>query len=538
MVIRASDTLPAVPDRPILDLLLGDVVRLRRTHPCGGDTWLVDRLGADIGLRCRTCGRHVLIERATLERRLAGFVERGDPTITAAVDRRPSLERRDPARPSIVTDSGVPLESDAIESDAEPGTGEGALAVFRNPPFLRLWLSQAATQIGGNMVLFGLTVVVSENNPNTAVSLLILSFLVPAVLFSAVAGVYVDRIDRRLVLIATNVLRGFAMIGIFLVGDHLLLLLLLNLFVSTVTVFFAPAEAAMIPEVVPRQQLLAANGVFTLTLNAAFALGFALLGPLVIKHRRAAGRDPGRRRPVLPGRRVLLDPPDVAATRPSERAGDDRRRDPAGGGIDAGPAPRGLRDHQVESVDRVVPAVPRHHGVARRCARRSWSRLRADLPSGCARRTSQSIVLPLGLGIVMGILLLNSYGKFLPRRRVIEGGLILLGVMLALLSVAGPISQFLQRVDRAGDLLDLSAITSLLADRGLHRLHRRHRLFGGGDPGTDAAPGGSARGRARPRLRCPEHAGVGVELPADHRRRADLRLHRHGDGDARPWRSP
>ena len=85
MVTHASDTLPAVPDRPVLDLLLGDVVRLRKTHPCGGDTWLVDRLGADIGLRCQTCGRHVLIERPTLERRLAGFVERGDPSITAAL---------------------------------------------------------------------------------------------------------------------------------------------------------------------------------------------------------------------------------------------------------------------------------------------------------------------------------------------------------------------------------------------------------------------------------------------------------------------
>jgi hypothetical protein len=74
-----------VPDRPALDLLLGDVVRLRRRHPCGGDTWLVDRLGADIGLRCRTCDRHVLLDRATLERRLAEFVERGDPLITAAV---------------------------------------------------------------------------------------------------------------------------------------------------------------------------------------------------------------------------------------------------------------------------------------------------------------------------------------------------------------------------------------------------------------------------------------------------------------------
>ena len=72
-------------DQPVLTLLLGDVVRLRRGHPCGGDTWLVDRLGADIGLRCTTCGRHILIERRTLERRLAGFVSRGDPTVTAAV---------------------------------------------------------------------------------------------------------------------------------------------------------------------------------------------------------------------------------------------------------------------------------------------------------------------------------------------------------------------------------------------------------------------------------------------------------------------
>jgi hypothetical protein len=77
-----------VSARPVLSLLLGDVLRLRRAHPCGGDTWLVDRLGADIGLRCRTCGRHVLVERAKVERRLVDFVERGDPAVTAAVEAR------------------------------------------------------------------------------------------------------------------------------------------------------------------------------------------------------------------------------------------------------------------------------------------------------------------------------------------------------------------------------------------------------------------------------------------------------------------
>jgi len=78
--------------RPVLDVYLGDVVRLRRAHPCGSSEWLVDRLGADIGLRCQGCGRHVLVERRALESRVDGFVSRGDPALSAAVAPRPALE--------------------------------------------------------------------------------------------------------------------------------------------------------------------------------------------------------------------------------------------------------------------------------------------------------------------------------------------------------------------------------------------------------------------------------------------------------------
>jgi hypothetical protein len=90
MVTAVFDTLRRVTDRPALTLYLGDLVRLRRRHPCGGDTWLVDRLGADIGLRCQTCDRHVLVERRTIERRLVEFVRRGDPELSAAAAPRPS----------------------------------------------------------------------------------------------------------------------------------------------------------------------------------------------------------------------------------------------------------------------------------------------------------------------------------------------------------------------------------------------------------------------------------------------------------------
>jgi MFS family permease len=314
------------------------------------------------------------------------------------------------------------------------------------------------------MVLYGLTVLVVEStNSNTAVSLLILSFLVPAVVLSAVAGVYVDRIDRRLILIVTNLVRGVLTVALFLVGTNFALIIVLNVLISTVTVFFAPAEAAMIPQVVPRRQLMAANGVFTLTLNAAFALGFALLGPLVVN---VAGSESVIL--VVAGLYFLAgifcftlpaSPPPIP-----ENA--------------EGAHPVGETRHAVETT-----IAQLREGLAFIRANRpiGWSLLYLGITAslvgvlgvlgpdfaeealGLDPKDFVVVVLPMGIGIVMGILLLNSYGQYLNRRRVIEGGLITLGILLGLLSVAGPISRLLQRADAASGLVDLSALTSLLS---------------------------------------------------------------------------
>lgn len=63
----------------VLDLRMGDVLRMRRKHPCGGFDWEVVRVGAEIGLRCGTCGRRVLMSRDTVRRRVREMVERGPP---------------------------------------------------------------------------------------------------------------------------------------------------------------------------------------------------------------------------------------------------------------------------------------------------------------------------------------------------------------------------------------------------------------------------------------------------------------------------
>ena len=65
-IIPPRDIMP----RMLPPLELGDVVRLRKPHPCGGYEWNVVRLGADIGLECNSCGRRILLPRRDLARRL------------------------------------------------------------------------------------------------------------------------------------------------------------------------------------------------------------------------------------------------------------------------------------------------------------------------------------------------------------------------------------------------------------------------------------------------------------------------------------
>lgn len=62
----------------VLELRLGDIIRLKKPHPCGSYEWVVVRLGADIGIKCLKCEHSVMLERIVLERRIKGFISRGD----------------------------------------------------------------------------------------------------------------------------------------------------------------------------------------------------------------------------------------------------------------------------------------------------------------------------------------------------------------------------------------------------------------------------------------------------------------------------
>ena len=78
-----------------MEIKLGDVVRLKKKHPCGSYEWQVVRLGADIGIKCLKCERRVLLERSVFERRVKAFVSRGgEESQEVGIDRIKELEEK------------------------------------------------------------------------------------------------------------------------------------------------------------------------------------------------------------------------------------------------------------------------------------------------------------------------------------------------------------------------------------------------------------------------------------------------------------
>lgn len=68
---------PLLPMADLVEFRVGDILELRKQHPCGGRKWRVLRIGLDIGIECLTCERYVLVSRRRLETRMKRFVERG-----------------------------------------------------------------------------------------------------------------------------------------------------------------------------------------------------------------------------------------------------------------------------------------------------------------------------------------------------------------------------------------------------------------------------------------------------------------------------
>ncbi len=63
-----------------MDIRLGDTLTMKKAHPCGGDKWLVTRIGADIRMKCLTCGHEVLVPRFKVEKNILAIQRLKNPS--------------------------------------------------------------------------------------------------------------------------------------------------------------------------------------------------------------------------------------------------------------------------------------------------------------------------------------------------------------------------------------------------------------------------------------------------------------------------
>jgi predicted MFS family arabinose efflux permease len=194
------------------------------------------------------------------------------------------------------------------EESPDPEPQRGFLPVLKNRNFLALWSGQVFSQLADKIYLV-LTIALIDTYFQAAdqpisswVSAIMIASTIPAILFGAAAGVFVDRWLKKVVLVSTNLLRGGLVLLIPLViwltqGKSLghiplgfQLLLLITFLISTLTQFFAPAEQATIPLIVERRHLLSANSLYTTTMMGSVIIGFAVGEPLLAASDSLIGR--------------------------------------------------------------------------------------------------------------------------------------------------------------------------------------------------------------------------------------------------------
>ena len=164
---------------------------------------------------------------------------------------------------------------------------EGFRTLLKKKNFLRLWLAQLISMTILNASNYALIILIQElTHSTTLIGLAIISFSLPAVLFGAPAGVFVDHLQKRRVLWISNCLRSIAtlffVVSLLLDRGALLPIYLLTFIISAIGQFFTPAEGASIPMLVTEDELTPALSLFNITFMLSQALGFVLFAPIAL----------------------------------------------------------------------------------------------------------------------------------------------------------------------------------------------------------------------------------------------------------------
>lgn len=164
---------------------------------------------------------------------------------------------------------------------AAPPVGRpSALAVFRKRNFTLLWSAQFVSTIGTSLTDLAAGILIFRlTGSAAAVGLMLMATAVPSLVFGLIAGVFVDRYDRKRIMILSNLAQALLVATIpFFIGINVALLYVIVLLNAAVKQFFDPAHEAVIPDIATDEELAAANSYLSIADFGSTAVGFAAAG--------------------------------------------------------------------------------------------------------------------------------------------------------------------------------------------------------------------------------------------------------------------
>jgi len=160
--------------------------------------------------------------------------------------------------------------------------------VLRNPDFRKLWGSQLFSQVTINMINFLIILRIFEATHSTvAVSLVWIFYAIPAILLGPFSGTISDLLEKRKIMIWTNILEGVIVLLYIFVRDKIWTIYSIIFLYSLVNQLYVPAESSTLPNIVPKKLYPSANSIFVFTVYGSFLAGYTLAGPLL----RLVGND-------------------------------------------------------------------------------------------------------------------------------------------------------------------------------------------------------------------------------------------------------
>ena len=183
----------------------------------------------------------------------------------------------------MTTQTDDPQKADPQPTPEAAPAAMSSRAVLGLRNFRLLWIAQAISDLGDGLTNLALLLLVNALTGSTAaLAVMAIVLAVPPMTIGLIAGVYVDRLDRRRIMLASDLLRVAIVLGFVFVrsADQVWILFVLGFVEATVGTFFTPARMALVPTIVPREGLLAANGLSQASRIIAMTVGAGAAGVL------------------------------------------------------------------------------------------------------------------------------------------------------------------------------------------------------------------------------------------------------------------